>query len=86
MSVLSNTVKQKVYEKNRHCHYCNYVLTFADMTIDHFVPTSKGGSNSIENLFASCWECNSLKGDRIIESKKNLKAFRKTALERKRSK
>jgi 5-methylcytosine-specific restriction endonuclease McrA len=35
------------------------------MTVDHFVPRSKGGPDSIENLRPMCFPCNQLKGDEL---------------------
>lgn len=33
------------------------------LTVDHFIPVSKGGLNASENLFVCCWKCNKEKGD-----------------------
>ncbi|MFC5988152.1 HNH endonuclease [Marinicrinis lubricantis] len=33
-------------------------------TVDHMIPSSKGGSDLPQNLLASCSECNSRRGNR----------------------
>ncbi len=35
----------------------------SDLTIDHFQPRSKGGSDALENLVYCCPACNEFKGD-----------------------
>jgi hypothetical protein len=35
-------------------------------TIDHIVPLTKGGDNSLENLQPMCWNCNRAKSNVII--------------------
>lgn len=47
---------------NFTCHYCHCTLTMESMTLDHVVPKAHQGSNDINNLVASCKECNELKG------------------------
>ncbi|MDE0105617.1 MAG: HNH endonuclease [Bryobacterales bacterium] len=47
------------------CQYCNRRFGAADLTLDHVVPRSRGGTNTWENLVASCLRCNNRKGDRL---------------------
>jgi len=36
------------------------------MTKDHIIPKSKDGSNDLKNLQTMCYECNSKKGNKIL--------------------
>ena len=36
------------------------------LTLDHFVPKSKEGSNMFDNLFPCCHICNKVKADKIL--------------------
>ena len=58
-----------ILEKNRVSetyHLALYGLTRRGkevlMTMDHIVPLSKGGGNTLENEAPCCYECNQLKG------------------------
>ena len=46
------------------CAGCRVAFPFRNMTIDHIVPQSKGGTDHIDNLQLLCGACNSLKGNR----------------------
>lgn len=47
------------------CGYCGIreVDAGAELTVDHFQPRSKGGSDALENLVYCCPACNEFKGD-----------------------
>jgi 5-methylcytosine-specific restriction endonuclease McrA len=47
------------------CQYCGTVLAAADLTLDHVIPRSRGGSSTWENLVACCHSCNRRKGSRL---------------------
>lgn len=42
------------------CAYCSRKV---ELTIDHFIPTNKGGSDCLGNLIPACGKCNSSKQD-----------------------
>ncbi len=44
------------------CQYCG--VHRHDLTIDHVIPRSKGGTDSWDNVVAACLKCNVGKGDR----------------------
>ena len=47
------------------CGYCGVseADVGAELTVDHFRPTSRGGDESLDNLVYACPRCNLLKGD-----------------------
>ncbi|RAP74809.1 HNH endonuclease [Paenibacillus montanisoli] len=53
------------------CLWCGRSAT----TVDHIVPSSKGGSDLPQNLLASCMECNTKRGNRSAFSYLLEKAF-----------
>ncbi len=60
--------KKKLLTKNRKqqhykCIYCECGLTIKQVTVDHMVPRSKGGSNDRKNLLPACATCNGDKGN-----------------------
>ena len=62
------TVKEYLLEKhNRTCVYCGGVSSDPVLEVEHIVPRSKGGTDSIKNLTLSCKCCNQHKGADILE-------------------
>jgi 5-methylcytosine-specific restriction endonuclease McrA len=49
------------------CQFCGHQFPAGELTLDHVVPRSRGGSSSWENLVACCYACNNRKGDRTPE-------------------
>lgn len=63
----------KPTKKLIHRHYdyrCVYCGSFKELTIDHVIPTSRGGKNTWDNLVCACAPCNVKKGDRTPEEAK----------------
>lgn len=48
-----------------HCAYCTADCS-EHPTIDHVVPLSKGGGNTLNNLVIACLECNIKKADKLV--------------------
>lgn len=50
--------------ENFRCAYCDCKLSLGTVTKDHVIPTSRGGSDTLINVVASCKDCNNRKADR----------------------
>ncbi len=62
------THKHTMYGKQEGiCAGCLIMFPFRNMTIDHIIPQSKGGSDHLDNLQLLCGACNSMKGTRSQE-------------------
>jgi len=48
----------------RDGHQCLRCLTTADLTLDHIVPISQGGTNAEDNLQTLCRRCNGAKASK----------------------
>lgn len=52
--------RKSIREKwNYRCAYCG---SEQELTIDHIIPQSKGGSDSLHNVISCCKSCNQSKG------------------------
>lgn len=51
----------RIYARDAwRCQWCG---TRGDLTLDHFLPRSAGGSNAASNLLTACFKCNSRRAD-----------------------
>ncbi len=55
------------------CQYCGDVLSANEMTLDHVLPRSRGGTSTWENLVACCHECNRRKGSQLLHELTDMK-------------
>lgn len=46
---------------------CTYCGATGSLTVDHVMPSSRGGGSDVANLVAACVPCNSSKGNRTPE-------------------
>src|ERR1017187_5703808 len=57
--------RKNIYIRDQYqCQYCGQVFSARDLTLDHVIPKSRGGSSKWENLVASCGFCNRKKNDK----------------------
>lgn len=54
--------------ENYYCIYCGIHASQTKMEIEHVIPRSKGGTNSLNNLVLSCETCNQVKGNQDVET------------------
>lgn len=60
--------RRNIYKRDRYtCQYCGRQPGSAELTIDHVVPRSRGGTSCWENCVLACVDCNHLKADRTPE-------------------
>jgi hypothetical protein len=55
--------KYMLSKSHGRCSCCGKKITTKNMTCEHVVPISRGGTNNLENLVALCQECNDAKGN-----------------------
>ncbi len=59
--------RRNIYRRDRNrCQYCGARPPMCDLTIDHVVPRSKGGTSTWENCVLACLRCNSRKSNRTL--------------------
>jgi 5-methylcytosine-specific restriction endonuclease McrA len=56
----------KLFARDRHvCAYCARLFSADELTREHIVPVSRGGSDTWMNCITACRPCNSHKADRM---------------------
>ena len=52
---------------NNMCLYCGDYLWGWELTRDHVIPVSRGGTDTWENVVTACRECNHYKADKLLD-------------------
>jgi 5-methylcytosine-specific restriction endonuclease McrA len=65
--ITQKQINTLIANSNNTCHYCGIELNNLILNIDHFIPLSKGGPHTINNLVVSCKNCNLRKGNKLPE-------------------
>jgi len=58
----SNSIYEKIKSGNAKCAYCGSI---ENLEVDHIIPVSKGGGNTLDNLQILCRSCNLNKGSKL---------------------
>ncbi|MEW5974455.1 MAG: HNH endonuclease [Acidobacteriota bacterium] len=57
--------RANIYARDRYsCQYCGLTHRADELTFDHVIPVSRGGTKSWENIVTACIDCNRRKGGR----------------------
>lgn len=59
--------KNIVLRDHNTCQYCGVVVSLDKASIDHVLPSSRGGQYVWNNVVTSCVKCNQAKGDKTPE-------------------
>lgn len=59
-------MKRQVYNRQGgKCSMCGDKINYLNITVDHVIPISKGGTNTLDNMEAMCYTCNQMKRDHM---------------------
>lgn len=65
---ISKKIRFEIFKRDNFCcAYCGRTPPIAILEVDHIIPKSKSGSNDINNLITSCFDCNRGKGGIKLE-------------------
>jgi len=73
---ISPEIQEKVRERAKYlCEYCHAAeqWQYVKFTVDHVIPLSKNGTDTLDNLALACFHCNRRKSNKItaIDSELN---------------
>ena len=64
---IPQSIRFEVFKRDLFtCQYCGRKAPEAILEVDHIIPVSKGGDNSMENLVSACRECNGGKSNKKL--------------------
>lgn len=63
----STLTKKQIRELFSTHPFCEYCGSTEKLTLDHIIPVSRGGPNTLENVTIACKSCNSSKNNKTLE-------------------
>src|SRR5204863_3442737 len=58
--------RRNIFERDENtCQYCKKKYDRSELTLDHVIPRSRGGTSTWQNIVLACIRCNMKKGDRL---------------------
>lgn len=68
MRTMAGRNRRLLFARDRHmCAYCGGVFAESNLSKDHIVPWSKGGTDRWMNVVTACLGCNQKKADRSLQ-------------------
>jgi hypothetical protein len=65
---MTKTIRFEVFKRDGfRCQYCGKTPPEVTLEVDHIQPRSKNGTDDINNLLTSCFDCNRGKRDVVLE-------------------
>jgi 5-methylcytosine-specific restriction endonuclease McrA len=61
-----NDLKELFVKQSGRCYYCGVLLYQTKWEVDHMLPVSRGGGDSIDNLCVACVPCNHRKFTKTV--------------------
>lgn len=75
----------KIFERDSYtCYMCKQVFDEKNLSLDHYLPKTFGGSNDESNLRTCCKNCNTKKGCKLPQEFTKMKAELKKRQKRRR--
>lgn len=59
-------IKTLLFALDPYCAYCGTELNLYACVLEHVIPLSRGGLNSLSNIVLSCADCDESKGDASV--------------------
>ena len=61
------SIKWKLYQKSKRCHWCKELFKLKDLTLEHIIPLDRGGLDNANNMTLACAPCNHARGNNMPE-------------------
>lgn len=68
----NSKLPQIIARDGSYCCWCKRFLLHNELTIEHIIPKSMGGTNALENLRCACSQCNRKRGNKFFPFKEIL--------------